>query len=194
MASPVGDCSPVIKLVLIASPVVASYLPTVPLWFATKRVLSNNVSAVGRPAPVMKLALIASPVVASYLPTVLEPEFATKRVLPWAASPLGALNCVIKLALMAAPVVALYSRTGPVASNTKSLLPDNASAVGRPAPVMKLALIALPVWRCICQQCRSRSSQQRGVALDGESFGRDQSLDQVGVNRHSCGGIVFTRG
>src|SRR5260221_1854242 len=143
-ASPVGNCSPVIKLALIASPVVASYLPTVPLWFATKRVSSNNASAVGRPAPVMKLALIASPVEASYLPTVLEPKFATKRVLLWAASPLGALNCVIKLALIATPVVALYSRTEPVASNTKSLLPDNASALGKPA-VMKSALIASPV-------------------------------------------------
>src|SRR5690349_15085841 len=71
-AMPVGLFSPVMKLALIAVPVVASYSPTVvPDWFATKRSLPDNARPAGPFSPVMKLVLIAAPVVALYSPTVV---------------------------------------------------------------------------------------------------------------------------
>ena len=52
--------SPVMKLALIAAPVVALYSPTVPpLEFVTKRVSPNTASPKGAFSPVMKLGLAA---------------------------------------------------------------------------------------------------------------------------------------
>ena len=60
-----------IKLALIAAPVVALYSPTVvPPKFVTKRLLPDTASPEGPFSPVIKLALIAAPVVALYSPTV----------------------------------------------------------------------------------------------------------------------------
>ena len=65
-ASPKGVLSPVMKLVLIAFPEVASYSPIVlPSLFVTKRLLPDNAIPKGPFSPVMKLAWIAAPEVAS---------------------------------------------------------------------------------------------------------------------------------
>jgi len=77
------------KLVLIGAPVVASYLPTVPLLkFATKRKPDGKneegpitASPVGSPSIKMKPGLMTAPVLALYLliapPIPLMPEFTT---------------------------------------------------------------------------------------------------------------------
>src|SRR5271165_5396155 len=145
------SCSPVMKLALIATPIVASYLPTVPVpgdWMLliekippTKRLLPDTASPVRPLSPVMKLALIAAPVVALYSPTVpkevrLKNVSATKRAVPSAdnASPMGLMRLpVMKLALITAPVAALYSptvgvsRLSLVGTKRTVLSPDNAS-------------------------------------------------------------------
>src|SRR5215469_15570091 len=73
--SPVGPLRPVMKLALIAAPVVASYLPTVPVVkFATKRkpegkngLGPTTASPVGSPLIKMKSGVMAAPVSALYL-------------------------------------------------------------------------------------------------------------------------------
>src|SRR5271165_1430085 len=109
-ASTPGPFSPVMKLGLIAAPVVALYSLTVLLLFSTKRAVpsADNASEEGPFSPVMKLGLIAAPVVALYSPTLLV-LFTTNRAVPSAdnASPMGKFSPVTKLGLIAAPVVAL---------------------------------------------------------------------------------------
>ena len=71
-ASPQGALSPVMKLALIAAPVVALYSPTVLLRpFVTKMAVPSpdNATPPGPLTPVMKVALISAPVVASYSST-----------------------------------------------------------------------------------------------------------------------------
>lgn len=60
----------VMKLALIATPVLALYSPIVPP-VDTKSVLPDNAKPLGLFSPVMKLALIGAPVVALYSPTVV---------------------------------------------------------------------------------------------------------------------------
>jgi hypothetical protein len=72
--TPRGPFNPVIKLALIAAPVVALYSPTMPLpSFATNRRLPDKASPCGWFTPVMKLALITAPDEESYWPTALPP-------------------------------------------------------------------------------------------------------------------------
>jgi hypothetical protein len=121
----IGPFNPVIKLELIAAPVVASYLPIPLSPFATKRESPDKARECGMFTPETKLALIVAPVVASYSPTVLLPLLATYRLLPEIARPNGVLKPeVMKLALIAAPVVASYSPTVfPDRFDTKRELP-----------------------------------------------------------------------
>ena len=67
--TPAGLFSPVIKLTLIAAPVVASYSPTLlPISSTTKSSLPDTarLSATSQFNPVMKFALIGAPVVAQH--------------------------------------------------------------------------------------------------------------------------------
>ena len=133
------------KLALIAAPVLALYLPTVPLpKFATKRVLPMHRESVGFVQPRDEAGVNrGSRGGVVFANRVGGAVFATKRVLPNTASPTGSFSPVMKLALIAAPVVASYLPTvPPLAFATKRVLPDTASPSGTFSPVMKLALIS----------------------------------------------------
>jgi hypothetical protein len=103
--------APVIKLGLIAAPVVASYSPTAPVRLVTKRLLPDNASPAGWVSPVMVVKLVfAAPVVASYSPTLPVPIsplalLATKRLLPDNARAVGSFTPGMKLGLIKAPVL-----------------------------------------------------------------------------------------
>ena len=75
-----------IKLALIANPVVASYSPTVFVLLATNRLLPDAASAATLFSPVVKLGLTKAPVVALYTPIHPPVSLATKKLLPDTAS------------------------------------------------------------------------------------------------------------
>src|SRR4029077_17206373 len=124
--------NPVTSAGFTGAPVVASYLPIVPLpSFTTNRSDPDTAMPRGKGNPVTSVAFAAIPVVASYSPIVPPPEplFTTNRLEPDTAMPGDIiLDNAISTGFTTAPVVALYSLISPLTwFRTNRSEPDTAT-------------------------------------------------------------------